>query len=102
MRVSTAAVAPPPGSDAPAGPNVPQVSPQLIGLAVVLGIVGAVAASLFLEGIAEELEELSQIMVAISEEAQRSLGSNMGSSFTVTFKEHLGQDEVFVVQRATP
>ena len=49
--MSTAAVAPPPGSDAPAGPNVPQVSPQLIGLAVVLGIVGAVAASLFLEGI---------------------------------------------------
>ncbi|MFM9140000.1 MAG: chloride channel protein, partial [Solirubrobacterales bacterium] len=43
--MTDASVAPPPGSDAPAGPNVPQVSPQLVGLAVVLGVVGAVAAA---------------------------------------------------------
>ncbi len=50
--MTDATVAPPPGSDAPAGLNVPPVSPQLIALAVVLGVVGAAAASLLLEGVA--------------------------------------------------
>ena len=51
--MTDAAVQPPARDpDAPAGPNVPPVSPQLVALAVVLGVVGAVAASLFLEAIA--------------------------------------------------
>lgn len=38
-----------PDPDAPSGPNVPEVSPKLLMLAVVLGVVGATAASIFLE-----------------------------------------------------
>ena len=48
---AAAAQAPAPDPDAPRGPNVPAVSPQLLGLAVVLGVIGAAAASLFLEGV---------------------------------------------------
>ena len=53
MTDATLAVpaAPAPDPDAPTGPNVPEISPKLLLLAVFLGIVGATAASLFLEGV---------------------------------------------------
>ena len=47
----TEAAAQAPDPDAPSGPNVPEVSPKVLALAVLLGVVGAVAASLFLEGV---------------------------------------------------
>lgn len=37
--------------DAPSGPNVPQLSPKLLLVAAFLGVIGAAAASFFLEGI---------------------------------------------------
>ena len=47
----TDAAAQAPDRDAPTGPNVPDISPQLLLLAVVLGVIGAAAASFFLEGV---------------------------------------------------
>jgi H+/Cl- antiporter ClcA len=54
--VTDAHAAPPPGSDAPGGPNVPAVSPQVLLLAVVLGVIGALAASILLEGVSAATE----------------------------------------------